>query len=182
MLPRGLPAQLVKVVQSVHASVLADLPRVLDRALPVRKLFDQTPAFLGRYFWREDLLADIQQYERASSALWDKATGGHTDDSALLTLFLRIATLGSHTTLLTEKSAASLVRKIRKSGLDAELPRQFVRQHAPVQHQADYLRLWNTFLEEAGPTLRSDAAHATQDALALLRRECNIAAGSVAAR
>ena len=182
MLPRGLPAQLVKVVQSVHASVLADLPRVLDRALPVRKLFDQTPAFLGRYFWREDLLADIQQYERASSALWDKATGGHTDDSALLTLFLRIATLGSHTTLLTEKSAASLIRKIRKSGLDAELPRQFVRQHAPVQHQADYLRLWNTFLEEAGPTLRSDAAHATQDALALLRRECNIAAGSVAAR
>lgn len=174
-LPRGLPAPLVDVVQSVRASVVSDLPRILDPALPVRKLFDQTPAFLGRYFWREDLLADMHHYERARSAVWDKATGGHTDDSALLTLFLRIATQGSHATLLSERSAASLVRKIQKSGLDAELPRQFVRQHAPVHQQADTLRLWDAFLEDALPTLRSDLAHARQDAMALLRRECNVA-------
>jgi hypothetical protein len=175
VLPRGLPAHLVDVVKPVQASVLADLPRILDPALPVRKLFDQTPAFLGRYFWREDLLADVQQFERANSAVWDKATGGHADDSALLTLFLRIATHGSHTTMLTEKSAVTLLRKIQKSGLDTDLPRQFVRQHAPMPHQADYLHLWDVFLEEAAPTLRSDTAHARQDALALLRRECNIA-------
>ena len=93
----------------------------------------------------------------------------------LLTLFLRIATQGSHTTLLTEKTAMSLLRKIQKSGLDADLPRQFVRRYAPMQHQADYLRLWDDFLEEAQRILGSDLAHARQDALALLRRECNIA-------
>jgi len=175
-LPQGLPADYVLVVKTVRASVLRDLPRILDRAMPARKLFDQTPAFLGRYFWIEDPLAELDHVQRAHSLLWDKATGGHADDSALLTLFLRIATRSSHTTLLTEKSATSLVRKIRKSGLDAELPRQFVRHHAPVEHQADYLQLWGAFLQEGERILHSDAAQSLADAMALLRRECNVSA------
>jgi hypothetical protein len=36
--------------------------------------------------------------------------------------------------------------------------------------------MWQSFLEEALPTLRSDADYALHDALALLRRECNVAA------
>jgi hypothetical protein len=141
----------------------------------VYKLFDQTPAFLGRYFWFEDAMADLDHLERSNSVLWEKATEGHTDDSSLLTLFLRIATHGKHTTLLTRKTAASLLKKIRASGLDTDLPRQFVLQHAPVQLQGDYLQLWNAFIEEAEPLLRSDRVQATEDALALLHRECNIA-------
>lgn len=175
-LPRDLPAEFVDAVQSVQASVVQDLPRILDAALGVRKLFDQTPAFLGRYFWTEDAMADLDHFERSNSALWEKATQGHSDDSSLLTLFLRIATQGQHATLLTEKTAASLVRKIRKSGLDAELPRQFVLQHAPVALRSDYLHLWNAFIADAEPVLLSDRVQATEDALALLRRECNIAA------
>ena len=175
-LPRDLPAEFVDAVQSVQASVVQDLPRILDAALGVRKLFDQTPAFLGRYFWTEDAMADLDHFERSNSALWEKATQGHSDDSSLLTLFLRIATQGQHATLLTEKTAASLVRKIRKSGLDAELPRQFIAQHAPVALRSDYLHLWNVFIADAEPVLLSDRVQATEDALALLRRECNIAA------
>ncbi|MES2187502.1 MAG: hypothetical protein V4505_23330 [Pseudomonadota bacterium] len=174
-LPRDLPAQYLEVVQSVLASVVQDMPRILDATLGVRKLFDQTPAFLGRYFWSEDTLADLDHFERSNSVLWEKATEGHSDDSSLLTLFLRIATHGKHATLLTRKTAASLVKKIRTSGLDADLPRQFVLQHAPVQLQGDYLHLWNAFIAEAEPVLRSDRVQATEDALALLRRECNIA-------
>lgn len=174
-LPRDLPPQYLQVVQSVQRSVEQDLPKILDATLGVRKLFDQTPAFLGRYFWSEDAMADLDHFERANSALWDKATEGHSDDSSLLTLFLRIATHGKHATLLTRKTAASLVKKIRTTGLDAELPRQFVLQHAPVQLQRDYLHLWNAFIGEAEPVLRSDQVHATADAMALLRRECNIA-------
>ncbi len=120
-------------------------------------------------------MADIDHFERSNSALWEKATGGHSDDSSLLTLFLRIATQGKHATLLTEKAAASLVRKIRKSGLDAELPRLFIEQHAPVALRGDYLHLWNAFIAEAEPLLQSDRVQAAEDALALLRRECNIA-------
>jgi hypothetical protein len=174
-LPRELPAPYAEVVQSVLDSVVQDLPRILDAAVGVRKLFDQTPAFLGRYFWSEDALAEIEHFERSNSALWDKATEGHGDDSSLLTLFLRIATGGRHATLLSEKTALGMLKKIRKSGLDADLPRQFIQQHAPVALRGDYLQLWNAFIAEAEPVLRSDQVHATADALALLRRECNVA-------
>jgi len=172
--PKGLPSEQADVVQALRASVQRDLPRILDRSVPVRRLFDQTPAFLGRYFWIEDTLAELDHFERSRSAVWDKATDGHADDSALLTLFLRLATRSSPATVLTEKTATSLVRKIRKSGLDAELPRQFVRLHAPSEHQADYLQLWEHFLQEGERILRSDAVHSLSDALALLRRECHV--------
>ena len=181
-LPKDLPTEWREVVQAVLASVVADLPRILDASLPVRRLFTQTPAFMGRYFWSEDPLTELEHFERSNSAVWDKATGGHSDDSSLLTLFLRIATGGSHATLLSEKLASSLVKKIQKSGLDTELPRQFVVQHAPVQLQPDYLHLWDSFITDAEPMLRSDKPQATADALALLRRECNIASPSSPAR
>lgn len=173
-LPSDLPAPYAAVVQSVLDSVVQDLPRILDASVGVRKLFDQTPAFLGRYFWSEDPLAEIEHFERSNSALWDKATEGHSDDSALLTLFLRIATGGKHATLISERTAQTLVRKVQKSGLDADLPRQFIAQHAPAALRGDYLQLWNAFIAEAEPVLRSDQVHATADALALLRRECNV--------
>jgi hypothetical protein len=174
VLPKGMPAEHADIVKNLRASVQRDMPRILDRSVPVRKLFDQTPAFLGRYFWIEDSLAELDHFERSRSAVWDKATGGHAQDSALLTLFLRIATGSSPATVLTQATATSLVRKIRKSGLDAEVARQFVRSHAPEDQQADYLHLWDTFLQEGERILRSDAVHSLQDALALLRRECQV--------
>jgi hypothetical protein len=160
----------------MRQSVIADLPKLLDPALPVRRLLAQTPAFVGRYFWNEDALAEVDHFERQNSAVWDKATGGHLDDSSLLTLFLRIAVGNSHTTLMTKTAATSLIRKVRKSGLDRELPRQFIRQHAPAALQDDYIHLWDAFASEAEPLLASDLPYATQDALALLSRECNVAA------
>ncbi|HQX59077.1 MAG TPA: hypothetical protein PLT77_08100 [Burkholderiaceae bacterium] len=175
-LPRDLPGEFFQAVESVRQSVVADLPRLLDPALPIRRLLTQTPAFVGRYFWNEDALADVEHFERQNSAVWDKATGGHHDDSSLLTLFLRIGAGSSHATLLTKAAATSLIRKMHKSGIDRELPRQFIRQHAPLALQDDYLHLWDAFLEEAEPLLRSDQRYASQDALALLRRECNVAA------
>jgi hypothetical protein len=172
--PTELPSQYLGVVEPIRQGVEADLAKMRDPALPVRRLFTQTPAFVGRYFWREDALAEVDHFERRNSAAWDKATGGHLDDSSLLTLFLRIAACSSHATLLTKATATSLVRKIQKSGLDQELPRVFIRQHAPAALRDDYLRLWDSFAEEAEPALRSDLRHAAQDALALLRRECNV--------
>jgi hypothetical protein len=77
-------------------------------------------------------------------------------------------------TVLTEKSAATLVRKIRKSGLKAALVSQYIADHAPQHHQSDYAQLWDAFIEDAEATLLSDRDYALNDALALLRRECNI--------
>jgi hypothetical protein len=173
-LPKNVPEPLRQTIEGVRQSVIADLPRILDTAVTPRKLFDQTPAFMGRYFWLEDALSEVDHFERSASATWDKATSGHGDDSSLLTLFLCVATASAPKTLLTEKAAAALVRKIRKSGLKPELAEQFIRNHAPPAHQSDYIDLWESFVVDALPTLQSDFDYALRDALALLRRECNV--------
>jgi hypothetical protein len=173
-LPKGLPKPFHAVVDMVRQSVLGDLPKMLDLALSVRKLFDQTPAFMGRYFWLEDALNEVDHYERTVSEAWSKATGGHEDEGSLMTLFLCLAAQATPKTVLTAAGAATLLRKIRKTGLQPVLATDFIRLHAPEQHQEDYARMWTEFIEEAQPTLMSDFDYAINDALALLRRECNV--------
>ena len=177
-LPQNLPEALVPVVTAVRASVLADLPKILDPGLAVRKLFDQTPSFIGRYFWIEDSLSEVDHFDRNVSAAWHKATAGHEDEGALLTLFLCVAAVASPKTLLTEKSAAAMLRKIRKTGLQPALASGFIAEHAPQQHQHAYQALWASFLEEALPILTSDHDYTLAEALALLRRECQVGAGN----
>ena len=173
-MPRSMPPQIKGVVDAVRQTVIADMLRMTDPKLPIRKLFHQTPAFIGRYFWIEDLLADVDHYDRSVSEAWNKATGGHDDEGSLLTLFLTLAASSPRKTLLTEKAAASLIRKIRKTGLKPELPTEFIRDHAPEQHQDDYQRLWQGFIEDSLATLESDFDYELADAMALLRRECNL--------
>jgi len=173
-LPKHLPEHLKPVVESLRQSVIADLPKILDASLPARKLFDQTPAFMGRYFWMEDGLSEVDHHDRSASTAWNKATGGHDDEGSLITLFLCIATNSVPKTLLTEKTAATLIRKIRKTGLSPDLASQYIRAHAPAQHQEAFVQMWQTFCEEAQPTLQSDYDYELKDALALLRLECNV--------
>lgn len=173
-MPRELPAEFKTVVDGVRKTVLADLPKILDSTLPARKLFDQTPAFMGRYFWVEDALSEVDDFDRAASAAWNKATAGHTDDGSLLTLFLCIAADSAHKTLLTAKAAATLVRKIRKAGLHAERVAPYILGNAPEQFQSDYLQMWEDFWQDAQARLLSDHDYELFDAMALLRRDCNI--------
>ena len=173
-IPKGLPEDLAEVVATVQQSVLADLPKILDATWPVRRLFDQTPAFMGRYFWVEDALSEIDNHDRLASNAWHKTTGGNSDDGSLLTLFLCVAAGSKPQTLLTEKSAGVLIRKIQKSGLKPEVVDDYLLAHAPAEYLDGYRQLWADFVEEAEHTLRSDAVHALNDALALLRRECNV--------
>ena len=174
-LPKDLPEEYKAIVDSVRQSIVSDLPRILDSTLPARKLFDQTPAFMGRYFWVEDALSEVDDFDRSASASWNKATGGHTDDGSLLTFFLCIASGCAHKTLLSAKSAATLVRKIRKAGMKPELVPHYILGNAPEHYQNDYLQMWQTFLEDAQGCLLSDHDDDLHDAMALLRRDCNIA-------
>ena len=173
-IPSNLPAHCKAAVEAVRQSVLADLPKMLDPKLPARKLFDQTPAFMGRYFWLEDGLSEVDHHDRSASAAWAKATGGHSDEGSLLTLFLCVATGSAPKTLLTEKGAEALIRRIRKTGFKPDLAAQYIQHNAPAQYQDDYAALWQSFVDEAQPTLPSDFDYALTDALALLRRECNV--------
>ena len=187
VLPKNLPDAFTEVVESVRKSVIADLPKLLDPELPSRKLFNQTPAFMGRYFWVEDALSEVDTYEREvddkhaariehSSKTWQKATQGHSDDSSLLTLFLTVAAGATPKSLLTEKSATVLIKKIRKTGLDPELPLAYIREHAPVAYQNDFCEMWQEFIADAQITLKSDFDYNLHDAMALLRLQCNVEA------
>ena len=178
-IPSQLPNAVQPIVASVQQSILADWPKLMDAAMPTRKLFQQTPAFVGRYFWVEDSLAEVDQFDRSVSVAWQKATGGHDDEGSLLTLFLTMAAGGPAKTLMTEKSASALVRKIRKNQKSApsfkpEVASDFIRDHAPAEHQVDYAELWQSFLDDSLATLQSDFDYQLNDALALLRRECNL--------
>jgi hypothetical protein len=185
VLPKNLPDAFSEVVDTVRKSVIADLPKLLDPVLPSRKLFNQTPAFMGRYFWVEDALSEVDTYEREvddkhaarieqSSKTWQKVTQGHSDDSSLLTLFLTIAAGATPKSLLTEKSATALIKKIRKSGIDAELPLAYIREHAPIAYQNDFCEMWQEFVADAQSTLKSDFDYNLHDAMALLRLQCNV--------
>jgi hypothetical protein len=173
-IPKHLPDHFKAVVEAVRQSVLADWPKIMDPSLPARKLFDQTPAFMGRYFWIEDGLSEVDNHDRSASLAWEKATGGHGDDSSLLTLFLCLAVGIVPKTLLTETEAKKLIRKIRKTGIQPELAREFIQHHAPEPYQEDFIVMWDDFMDDALPTLQSDADQALKDALALLRRDCHL--------
>ena len=185
-LPPGLPDDLRDAVQAECAAVLADLPRLLDPAVPLRKLLHPLGSFRARYFLLDDPLAEVDDYLHAQDALeeeprpasttWTRAVQGNVDEHALLTLFLCLAAGVPKKTLLTEKAAASLVRKIRKTGLHPELATAFIDSHAPGAHRQDYIALWNGFVQDARKTLLSDMDYQMSDALALLRRECSVAA------
>ncbi len=173
-LPKHLPERFRPVVEAMRQSVLNDLPKILDATVPARKLFSHTPAFMDRYFWIEDMVSEVDHFHRTASSAWHKATGGHQDDGSLLTLFLCVAAGATPKTVLTERSAKALVRKIRKTGIQPECVGPYIQSHAPEAHQDDYTHLWNHFVEEALPTLQSDHDHALTDAMALLRRECHV--------
>jgi hypothetical protein len=173
-LQANLPEEFKAVVESVRQSVLKDWPKLLDVRLGARKLFDQTPAFMGRYFWLEDALSEVDNHDRNRSAAWEKLTQGHSDDGTVLTLCLCVAAGSPVKTLLSEKAAASLIRKLRKNGWQPPLARDYLSQHSPEHLQPDFLNLWETFVAESQATLLSDRDAKLHEAMALLRRECNL--------
>ncbi|MFN9727643.1 hypothetical protein [Acidovorax sp.] len=188
-LPAGLPGALREAVQAEYDTVRADLRKLLDPATALRPLMRPTSAFRSRYFLLDDPLAEVDDYHRSldeldageellqpASKTWTKTVQGNDDEHSLLTLFLCVAAGAPKKTLLTEKTAASLVRKLRKSGLDAALATGFIREHAPGARHADYIALWHSFVQDAQRTLLSDMDYQLHDALALLRRECSVAA------
>lgn len=187
-LPAGVPAELRDAMLAQCATVLADLPKLFDSTTPLRTLLRPTGVFRARYFLLDDPLAEVDDYHRSlddleegrgeppapASKTWTKTTQGNEDEHSLLTLFLCLAAGVPKKTLLTEKAAASLVRKIRKTGLQTPLANDFILGHAPGAYQQDYLALWSDFVQDAEKTLTSDMDYQMHDALALLRRECNV--------
>ena len=200
-LPPALPAALRSAVEAQYDTVRTDGALLLQASSArLNTLLRSTSNLRAHYFLQDDPLAEVDDYYREfadmghehvaldapgaeegsvpapGSKMWDKATQGSTDEHALLTLFVSLAAGAPKKTLLTEKGAAALIRKIHKTGFDAERTIAFVREHAPQAWRAGYLALWNGFVQESESILCSDQIGAQQEALALLRRECHVVA------
>lgn len=185
--PKGLPSALHAVVDAQKPVVLADLGKLLDPVRPLGTLLRPMSALRNRYFLLEDPLGEVDEYLRAAEPLgedeappaaasktWQRATQGENDEAALLTLFLCLAVGVPKKTLLPEKAAKALVRKLRTKGWEPALAETFIAEHAPEVHRADYLALWRSFVGESRGTLQDDHDYGLGDALALLRRECHV--------
>jgi hypothetical protein len=72
-LPPGLPADMRPVVQAQCPAVLADLPKLLDAAVPPAQLLRPMGAFRARYFLLDDPLAEVDSYHRSLDALDEAA-------------------------------------------------------------------------------------------------------------
>lgn len=177
-LPKDLPVEFKPLATAIlKAMVRDDVPKILDAAVKPQKLFFQNLTLLGRYFWLDDGLDEITEFERTVSTQWAKLTQGHTDDSSLLTLFLTIAAgVASPKTLLTPTGAAALLRKLRKTGLDSEAVTTFLRDFAPHESQSDYRQLWLEFLGEAQRNLLDERDTRLTEGLAALQLHCNVVA------
>ena len=178
-IPADFPSNLKPVLFWIREQVYVDLPKLLNTRISFENLFQQNEQgnnkFNRRYFWKEKGgLFDVDDFDRRVSKIWVKATSNHSDDSSLLTLFLCIATGSTNKTVFTEDSAKTLIRKIRKSGIQPELVTAYIQTYAPDEHKDDYLDLWEKFVDDSLSTLESDHDYKLYDALALLRRECNI--------
>lgn len=204
-LPPALPAALRPAAQAQCEAVRSDGALLLQAgSARLRTLLRPTSSLRAHYFLQDDPLAEVDDYHREfaddggdaaagadafeaplaeqgapapGSKAWERATQGQTDEHALLTLWVSLAAGTPKKTLLTEKGAAALLRKIQKDGWDAERASAFIQGHAPPALRASYLALWQGFVQESQATLCSDHVGARQEALALLRRECHVAAG-----
>lgn len=183
-LPKDLPLELRPAVEALIPSVQAELPRLLDPRQPLAPLLRATALFRMRFFLIDDPLAEMEHFHhigldddeapQPASKTWQTLTAGNEDEHSLLTLWLCLAAGSPRKTLLTEKTAASLVRRLRKHGADPAKAREFITTHAPGAFQADYLAIWDHFWHDAQKTLLSDMDYQLHDALALLRRECHV--------
>lgn len=194
-LPGGLPAGMAAVVDAQAPAVLADAARILDGSVATRTLLRPMGSFRARYFLQDDPLAEVDDYHHGLDALleaggeeegepaapasrtWERLTQGHEDEHSLLTLFLCLAAGVPRKTVLTEKAAASLVRRVRRHGWQPALAEAFIRDHAAGARRASYLALWKSFVDESGRTLLDARDERLEEARALLRRECHVVDG-----
>lgn len=182
---KGIPArgrkQLKEVFKALPAACLAvaqrelkrveteDLPRILDTARPLNQLLqDLEPLYFLRDFGPED----ASLFDAAVSEDWQRITGGKTDDSSLLTIFVCLAADTPPRPALSKAAARALVRKVRGDGFKRQPVLGFIRHSAPYEMQDDLEALWREFYPEAEAVILDAADSTLGDALEFLKENC----------
>lgn len=167
------------VPEKFHELSLQILDEVLKRDLPLiadtKNSLDRLVFELKeRYFICAHEIEDTSDYDALVSKEWSKLTKGKTDIDSLLTLFLCIAMDVPAKTSLPEKSAKSMVKKIREQGLDAQKAIVWIKSTAPHEKQEGLLQDWQEFVDEAQTYLLDDWDTNYSGALRFLQENCHI--------
>jgi hypothetical protein len=167
-----IPAQFQSLSQQVLDEILMrDLPLILDAKNSLDRLVFELKE---RYFICAHEMEDTSDYDALVSKEWSKLTKGKTDIDSLLTLLLCIATDVPAKTSLPEKTAKSIVKKIREQGLDVQKAVSWIKTTVPHEKQEGLLDDWQTFSAEAQTYLLDDWDTNYSGALRFLQENCHI--------
>lgn len=148
-----------------------DLPLIIDAKNSLDRLVFELKE---RYFICAHEIEDTSDYDALVSKEWSKLTKGKTDIDSLLTLFLCIAMDVPAKTSLPEKTAKSMVKKIREHGLDVQKTIAWIKSTAPHEKQEGLLQDWADFAEEASTYLLDDWDTNYSGAMRFLQENCHI--------
>ncbi|MFZ6800001.1 hypothetical protein [Undibacterium sp. Di24W] len=167
-----IPEKFVELSRQVLDEILTrDIPMILE---PKNSLDRLVFELKERYFICAHELEDTSDYDALVSKEWAKLTKGKTDIDSLLTLFLCIAVDVPAKTSLPEKTAKSIVKKIREHGLDAQKAIAWIKSTAPHEKQEGLLQDWADFTEEAPTYLLDDWDTNYSGAMRFLSENCHI--------
>lgn len=148
-----------------------DLPRLQDKSASLDKLVFELK---DRYYLRDHEVEDTSEYDALVSKEWTRLTKGKTDVDSLMTLFVCIAGGIAPKTVLTEKTAKSLVKKFREQGFQSELASEWIKTFAPHEKQEGLQEDWQNFVEDSGNYLMDDWDINYSGALRFLDANCHI--------
>ena len=167
-----IPDRYRVIAERIEQEIITqDLPQINDLSASLDKLVYELKE---RYFIRDHEIEDTSDYDALVSKEWTKITKGKTDIDSLLTLFLCISVGVTPKTSLTEKTAKTLVKKIREEGFKSELATTWIQLCAPHEKQEGLLEDWNNFLEDANNYLLDDWDSSFSGALRFLSDNCHI--------
>jgi hypothetical protein len=167
-----MPEKFLAIAERIKQEVLTyDLPRIQDASLTLDRLVYELK---DRYFIRDHEVEDTSDYDALVSKEWTRLTKGKTDIDSLLTLFLCITTGIAPKTSISEKTAKTLIKKIRNDGFQSELATAWIKTSAPHEKQEGLLEDWLDFTEEAINYLLDDWDTSGSGALRFLRENCHI--------
>lgn len=162
----------IDLLRQVHSDMDSnDRPLVNDSAIPLDVLIGKLS---GRYFILEQDEHDVARYDALVSKEWSKYTKGKSDVDAIFTVLLCIACAVPGKNSLTEATARTLIKKVRKDGFQPELANQFIQLHAPHEKQESLLEDWQEFCEQAQLYLLDDWDHDLHLAMRFLHDNCYI--------
>jgi hypothetical protein len=171
-----VPEKFHIIVKQILDEILTrDAPLILDRKISLDRLVFELKE---RYFICAHEIEDTSAYDALVSKEWSKITKGKTDIDSLLTLFLCIAIDMPAKTSILEKSAKTLVKKIREKGLDSERVNTWIKTTAPHEKQEGLLVDWRNFVEEASIYLVDDWDTNFSGAMRFLKENCHIVAAT----